>query len=154
VIEGQIAHGAPAASGSNPCTPQDVIVSPGTTYSPLAGIGRVLTANRIVREGATLRLECAGQPGDVVELAFAERGRFALSNQWRGVSLLAASGPDLLLQAGTIDSSGGLSVAWPIPDLPNGLRARRVFFQAIFHEPNGTTTYSAPATVVMLDSTL
>lgn len=153
-LESAPTHGNPVPGGASACTPQDVLVSPGTTYAPIAGEGRVLTSKRIVREGAILRIELGGQPGDQVELEFGDRGRHVQSNAWRGVHLVRGDNLMPLLQAGVIDANGELSLTWTIPDLGPGVRGRRLFLQALFHDASGTTTYSAPATVVVLDSTL
>ncbi len=153
-LQSPAAHGNPVPGGTSACTPVDVLVSPGTTYSPIAGDGRVLTSKRIVREGAILRIEFRGQPGDQVELEFGDRGGHVASNAWRGVNLVRGDSLMPLLQAGVIDANGELSLTWTIPDLGPGVRGRRLFLQALFHDASGTTTYSAPATVVVVDSTL
>lgn len=133
-------------------TSVDVRIDAGATFSTLPGFGRTLTTNRVLREGSQMRLEFTGQPGDVVELTFAESGRFLSSPALRGVSLLRTSKPAPVLQAGVVDATGSLHVTWPIDDLGPGVQARRLFLQAAFRDANGVTTLSTPATVVLLDS--
>lgn len=124
---------------------------PGTLIA-LPGTGRTLTTNRVVREGASLRVALDGEPGDVVELMLADQSRFVLSSAWRGVSLLRAPKPAPVMLVGVIDATGVLDLTWPIADLGTGVQGRRVFLQAAFRDTAGITTLSTPATVVLLDA--
>lgn len=149
-LDSSFLSGHDAAGG----TSVGVRIDGGATFSTLPGLGRTLTTNRVLREGSQLRLEFTGQPGDVVELTFAESGRFQSSPALRGVSLLRTSKPTPVLQAGVVDASGTLHVTWPIDELGTGVQARRLFLQAVFRDTSGVTTLSTPATVVLLDSAL
>lgn len=151
-LECSALHGAPGVGTFGDCVGEDVTINPPATYTPLAGAGRTLTTNRVVREGNDLRLELTGQLGDVVEVTIAERARFQSSAAWRGVNLVRTPRPAPILLAGTIDSTGQIHFNWPITDLGPGVASRRFFLQAAFRDTTGVTTLSTPATVVLLDS--
>lgn len=124
----------------------------GSTSTVLSGAARQMSAPRVVREQQVLRVDFEGQPGDRVELRFSTRPSHVYSDSWRGVRALRKETPWAALQAGTLDGSGHLSIAWPVDDLGAGVSAQRLFLQAWFIDTSGTSTIGPPATVCLLDS--
>lgn len=153
-IESNPIHGATAPGGTGGCVPQDVFLSPGTSVTPLPVTGRVLFGKRIIRENAAMRVEIAGEPGDLVSIYASERGGFTLNGTENGVNLLPADGSASQLATLTLDATGAARLMVPIPTLPAGTLAKRNLFQAVFRDLAGRIHHSTPATVIVLDSTL
>lgn len=153
-IESTPVLGAIPPSGTGSCTPQDTVLSPGTSVTALPVTGRILFAKRIIREGSVMRVEIAGEAGDQVELYSSERGGFTTGPGVNGVNLLPSDGTATLLTSLTLPASGTARFMLPIPPLPAGSVAKRSLFQALIRDVAGRTHFSTPATVVVLDSTL
>lgn len=153
VLASQFAGGTPGvATTGGTCPPTQPIVTNGVPLVTLSGSAHRTSATRVVREQQTLRVDFEGVPGERVEVVFSEQGRHSYSDAWRGVLAVRTRSPGLVLQAGTLDANGRLTIAWPVPDLGAGVQEQRFFLQAAFVDASGATTLGPPGTVVLLDS--
>ncbi len=144
-------HNCSSASECGPIQPQPSFALVGAV-TQLPGAARRLQATRVAREGQTLTLTFTGVPGDRVELALSDRTTRRFQAGWRGVWTIPRRVPQPFLQAGTIGPSGALTLTWPIGELGLGVQSKTFFAQALLIDAAGQTTFSSPATFVLLDA--
>ncbi len=128
---------------------------------PIAGDGDVfdyltdargLQSRLAVREGMLTALLFAGNPGDLVFLAYSTEPGFRSMDAWSGVLLVGSPASLGFSPLGTIDANGNLVVAFRAPDLAPTEESRMLHLQSIFMDSSSKRVLSSGAPMLVLDS--
>lgn len=116
----------------------------------LIGEHRVLESTPPVRESGVQTLAVRGQPGDRAFVALSGRTDRHHERSLNGVVPFRQPARRLFL--GTLDGTGTLTVALPVPELGAGVDARRWFAQVIVLGVNDQLWLGSPSCPTFLDS--
>lgn len=153
-LETTIAGGAGGAlpgCGTSGATGQ-ALVGPGVLVGNPTSALR-LTTPTVAREQQTIALTFDGTPGDDLVLFC---GLQTTYREWAdGVQLVRPGGVPFFTQRGpigTLDSSGTFGLELTLPELPAGLDALDLWFQALAVHADGKRTLGSFAVVTVVDS--
>jgi hypothetical protein len=124
-------------------------ISPGVITLPVT-FRQTLVSQDPIREGSTLNVVLAGQPGDKVVLAVTPYTSSTFNAAWNGQQLFPAG--TAFLRCGTISAGGSLSKLLTIAELGPGVQARTYQAQALFAGTDGYRVLGTPVSLVVLDS--
>lgn len=136
-----------------PPTPQGpAVVTQSGSFVETPGIPKKFSAESPVRETNSSTIVFGGTSGSSVLLLFSASSASLSLPQYGGALHLGA--PQFVVPFGTIPPSGSLSVAVPVLPLPAGLQGLVVFTQGVICPSASPCALTAPAAIVILDSSL
>ncbi len=144
-------------SGVNQCGSQAVQApngsafnSDGQPFNETAGVARILSAPRVVRESTSFHLHFTGVPGDHVFLASSQQPAHVLALQLDGVFL--GQGPYRRTSMGMIGGTGMLDVTLPLGDLGPGVAEDVRHLQCVVVDATGHVHVGSSSVLTRLDS--